>query len=617
MRAAAKPMTILMALPEAHLEMEAEDLTSDALLGARVAKRATQNDLEATPLLLEQTQLPSLTVTPVQSGSSSGCSPPESTVQELPGDVKRALERRRDDKKKLEEKGLRGKFLKYLEVQAGRKRESLNEVRRRSMCESDSEIQVKLHSISDKLSDDLESLEELLRVNRDALIHEHLELVLDRSICSPPSNDSVGTPASSSSTESDAAPAVQPASPAHAPPTHWRSRVIRRTPYQTRKSITAVTADSCGSSCSNLDSKRQSGESTASKASVSRRSMSVAYCEKVSKGVTPVMTPIDRALGRISNLVYGPTPTRSIPSSPATPSAPHLPPRPQHRSEATLRKEIVRDFWGYVSCGNCVVVKNNSMNVPLSSDPTRAQTQKMQEEAIRVMEKRIEADVQASLAKFKSQVAESQAARARPPALAEVGGHVPSSSLQVSMAVDKTLAQRDNVAESVVEMHSSGGAKMEQDATQVSMEQTRQALYKSLGSSAASTGSFKSSSGAATTPTIATTIPTAIPARLCRPLPDPDSPTTPMSVVVDDTLSPVSQFFHVLEAKTVAEAAAVGTTDVFDSEDEFVRVSNSELCGDLTAQNSLEFANTAQWRASPATQPASGTKPASGTMVIV
>lgn len=657
MKAVAKPMTILMSLPEANLEMDPSDMTADALLGVRLAHEealrasaqaahcdafCTQNakpamlngqkknemqemaalpweatPWEATPLPLQEdewkeqmgtkeptqlpTQLPSLTVTPVQSSSSSCCSPPESTVQEIPGDVKRALERRRDDKKKLEEKGLRGKFLSFLEHEAGRKRESLNEVRRRSMCVSDSEMQEKLHSISDKLTDDLEALEALLLDNREALIHEHMELLHDRKVCASPiaSNDSFTPPS--------------PTSPAQAPPTHWRSRVIRRTPCQTRKS------DSCGSKCSiDLDT---------------RRSMSVAYCEKVSKGVTPVMTPIDRALGRISNLVYGPTPMRGTPSpraAPATPIVPHLP--PQHSpSDAALRKEIARDFWGYLSCGSC----SHFNSIPHSSASTqcpveRAETQEMREDAIRVMEKRIEGDVQASLATFKSRVAESQAAceaacadtsvRARPPALnvsSEIGGHVPFSSLEVSRAVQKSLAQRDKVAESVVDLHASRGTKVEQDATQLSMEQTRRALLTSLGSSASS---MKSSGTVANTPTSASTIHTAIPARLCCPMPDPNSPNTPMLGVVDGALSPVSRFFQegLLKAKTApvaAAAAATGTTDVF--EDEFVMVPNSGVCGDLTSESSLEFANTAQWRASPATQPASGTKPASGTMVIV
>ena len=75
MRAAAKPMTILMALPEAHLEMEAEDLTSDALLGARVAKRESRMRLHQKTKNLQ---------VPMMAPKMPFLSPPSSAVEPVP-----------------------------------------------------------------------------------------------------------------------------------------------------------------------------------------------------------------------------------------------------------------------------------------------------------------------------------------------------------------------------------------------------------------------------------------------------------------------------------------------------------------------------------------------------
>lgn len=222
---------------------------------------------------------------------------------------------------------MRRKFLKFLEREAGRKRQSLSKLQKDRESEADAQELC-------QASDELEALEELVLETREALIHEHLDL-LERETARPPSD----------------------------PPTHWRSRALRRAsphqrPHQRAEKCVAL-------SPSVHDNTRKSAGSAWSKTISSKGASACAlFCIKVSKAVTPVLNPIDRVLGKISTAVHGPTTAQKTGLSESRISHSR---RPQHRPQrcttqrhpasaqpaAHLRKEIARDFWSHVACGAC------------------------------------------------------------------------------------------------------------------------------------------------------------------------------------------------------------------------------------------------------------------------
>ena len=525
MKNAPHEQTRLEPLPE-RLEMDPDDMTSDALLGARVEDSARVDESAQKPAL------PSLTVTPEARALTDASAP--------------------DADARMQDKGMRGKFVRFLERETTRKRQNLGEVRRRSCCEADGDRQEQLLSISDRLADELGQLEALLDQNREALVDEHLEIIHDRRSCIvSTSSDSFTAPSSSGSAE------------CAAPPIHWRARAknIRRTPYQMRR----PDSGSCGSS----DGKRNSADSDASKmdASAQRASASQVYCRSVSRTVAPIINPIDKALGKFSNLVHGPVHHKNGPAP-----VPPLPSRPaacgeqqgQKKSAAQLRKEITREFWAYMMCGPCAPNTKTAEPINHPSAFPRPETEELPEQAIREMEKKIEQDVN----------------RLRPQRLEpRIEPDVPASSLEISGAANAIAGSE--VAEAVVELHMSrevkGDAKSDARDSKgsASLADARRALIHSLGSKSQ--------------------------ARLCQPQPDPVSPMTPLP----DGLSPVSHFLARMAFEQASGSASASKSQQVPAEPAPACVEqgpgvkfHTELCGDLVAQSSLEFEAGGQYRAS-------------------
>lgn len=531
---------MLESLPERLDEMEPSEITSDVLLGPRLAASTTPSS--STPCETRESpkgtapmspqMLPSLTVTPDQAQdmfSGADCS-----TYDAPEGVQKALERRRDEKQE-DDKGLRGKFVRFLQREASKKRNSLSEIQRLSMCESDSDLQEKLWSTSDRIADEIDQLEELLNMNREALIEEHLERLHDRasmtllSSASAASNDAVAPPSVLS-----AYPSGTPSSP---PPIHWRSRapVRRNASHPTRRT------DGCTSSGLNAtDIKLNGADSKTSMAILPacRTSSSQLYCDKVYRGIAPVINPIDKALGKISNFVHGPIPSQnrhaSAPPPPWRP-APSAVPEPQ-KTPAQLRKEIARGFWTYIMCGSCVDGVNQNGPIPRER-PTSEETER-QEQAIREMEKRIEADVQARLARFKQHFGAIEAASSNL-SVANAAAELEDANQAVVPSRDKAAVgvETEHIAESVVELHQCKGDMHKADrgtarVMRTSIADTRRALFISLGTETPCNSS---------TPTAAEPTHATMAAPLCRPLPDPSPPITPM--LNGEVLSPVSYFF--------------------------------------------------------------------------
>lgn len=186
-------------------------------------------------------------------------------------------------------------------------------------------------------------------------------------------------------------------------------------------------------------------------------------------------------------------------------------------------------------CGSCVDGINQNGPIPRER-PTREETER-QEQAIREMEKRIEADVQARLARVKQHFGEIEVASHRLPgsnAVAEPEdakqGLVPSTD-KAAVAVET-----EHIADSVVQLHQCKGEMHNADrgaarVMRTSIADTRRALFISLGTETPSNSS---------TPTAADATHAKMAAPLCRPLPDPSPPITPM--LNGEVLSPVSHF---------------------------------------------------------------------------
>jgi len=323
-------------------------------------------------------------------------------------------------------------------------------------------MQEKLQSISGKISNELDSLEELLIVNREALIHEHLERLHD-------------TRVSAASAPSSPTEEAIPTHSSPAIPIHWRSRAtMRRTPHLTRRSI-----DSCGSTVFiEVDSLENRSTADSTTTSCKRMSASAVYCDKVSRGVTPIMNPIDKALGKISNFVHGPASSQrtSMQQPQPVPSRPPQQTQGGKKTTPELRKALARGCWEYIACGACA---NSEMLPPIPPSPHAAVVE---------MEKKLEEDMQASLAKFKREVAESERAAVERAAVERAAAHdrilsstssyVPPSSLQTN----KVSGTRE-VSETVVELSSIGQRVTINQHQTTSLEETRRALFKSLGSS--------------------------------------------------------------------------------------------------------------------------------------
>lgn len=214
----------------------------------------------------------------------------------------------------------------------------------------------------------------------------------------------------------------------------------------------------------------------------------------------------------------------------------------------------------------------------------------MREQAIREMEKKIEQDVNRrcqSPVHAEPQVvvvdrwSSMERAVERPERLEpRIAPEVPVSSLEISDAADAISGQE--VAEAVVELHMSHVAKGDAKSGArgstgpCSLVDARRALIHSLG--------FKAPAADADSQ-----------ARLCKPQPDPSSPMTPLP----DALSPVSRFLARMafeQASTLKpQQVTAEPTPTCQRETD---VKHTELCDDLMAQSSLEYAPGAQYRAS-------------------
>ena len=209
-------------------------------------------------------------------------------------------------------RGMRGKFVQFLQGEAERRRRSLLDVTRRREEEPGEE----LNRQAVLMKDELDELEELLQDARGALDKD------------------------------------RGASPAR-PPAHWRARARRAMVHSSR-------SGSCGAP-STIHAPRKMG----------CKPLSATYCDKVERRVLPMLRPIDRALAKISRIVHGPPLStadlqreqdiqqqmreqlqgeheRKLHSPDAS-----SPPTTRPQESAARRKEIVREFWAMMSCGAC------------------------------------------------------------------------------------------------------------------------------------------------------------------------------------------------------------------------------------------------------------------------
>lgn len=209
-------------------------------------------------------------------------------------------------------RGMRGKFVQFLQGEAERRRRSLLDVTRRREEEPGEE----LHRQAVLMKDELDELEELLQDARGALDKD------------------------------------RGASPAR-PPAHWRARARRAMVHSSRSGC-------CGAP-STIHAPRKMG----------CKPLSATYCDKVERRVLPMLRPIDRALAKISRIVHGPPLStadlqreqdiqqqmreqlqgeheRKLHSPDAS-----SPPTTRPAESAERRKEIVREFWAMMSCGAC------------------------------------------------------------------------------------------------------------------------------------------------------------------------------------------------------------------------------------------------------------------------
>ncbi len=558
MKSGHEPLPIL----HERLEMDTDDMTADALLGARVASPTQTLRLTgeaATP----EVATPEAATSPMQTPPPTPPpTPPTTSLTVTP-----PTRERRKDGARVQDQGMRGKFVRFLEKETSRKRESLGEVRRRSVCESDCDRQEQLSSISERLAEELGQLEELLAENREALIDEHLENLHARSF--------VFSTSTMSSSDCKAAPA----SPG-TPPVHWRSRAkyVRRTPYQTRRD----TIGSCGSSEGKRSGSADSDPSNTDSSAQRMSAASQAYCRSVSQTVAPIMNPIDRALGRFSALIHGPTPTKSTPSVPVLQSRPAAcgqqkgpgqqwpgrEPGPR-KSVAQLRKEVAKEFWAHLMCGTCAHEPDNAVPFEDPSTVPRPESEAEREKATRAMEMKIEQHVANC----------HRQCNVEPHVVPQwTEPEAPVSSLEISEAADAISGQHAEVAEAVVELHMSRVANTDakidtRESKTASLVDARRALIHALGCKVPAA--------------------TAVPARLCQPLPDPASPMTPLP----DGLSPVSNFLARMsfeEASANASKPKQTPTEANCVEEEQVLGIHTELCGDLVAQSSLEYEAGAQ-----------------------
>jgi hypothetical protein len=291
------------------------------------------------------------------------------------------------------------------------------------------------------------------------------------------------------------------------------------------------------------------------------------------------MNPIDRALSRFAALIHGPTPTRStLASVPVLPSRPAAcgqqkgtgrEPAPR-KSVAQLRKEVANEFWAHMMCGTCAQPDKaapfeNPITLPIP------QNEEEREKATRAMEMKIEQHVANLNRQGPANVEQHVVPQWTEP-------EVPVSSLQISEAADAITGQQEQVVEAVVELHMSRVANTDaksdtRESKTASLVDSRRALIHALGCKVPAA--------------------TAIPARLCQPLPDPASPMTPLP----DGLSPVSNFLARMSFEETSANASkpqqtpTGATCV---KEEQVLGIHTELCGELVAQSSLEYEAGAQ-----------------------
>merc|ERR1711939_866682 len=482
------PMTIMLPLPE-RLEWDVQDLTSDSLLGERLSESATSACKErSSPSFAGQPLQPqSLTVTPERATNQNvlGSALTDSS-NELSSEAKIQATGPcgKRDERIMEDKGLRSKFLRFLEKEARKKRRSLTELRRRSAIELDDGTRTKLLAVSDKISSELEAMEELFLENQEALVNEHLEMVLDTRI------SSFASSFSSASDESKSPAEVHAVTPPA--PTHWRSRIRRATPHVRRKEIRASPV------CKAATPKFLSTEAMNSKDGSLQKSAPERYCEKVEARVKPLLRPVDCVLSKISSFVHGPTSRERQPQVKSPVGTSLLLRQKESSAEpyAAVRKDLAREFWGSIACGACVDGSVSEGKRELPSGCHAEMKGVLHSAHIKTMlriEESIDAEVQANLDKIRSQIGTSQNGVAGSPKderalqrgipffASEI--QVPVSSLQIDRAISAVLPNRKHeIAESVVELAQDGRSPQAlARGREAGVEETRRKLFESLG----------------------------------------------------------------------------------------------------------------------------------------
>ena len=528
--------------------MDPRDLASDVLLSERLSSVSPGTALAcaegtSTSLAAEATQPRSLTVTPEQaSGEMRPCSSAKESSDGLPNhseaEVKDMVPCGKGNEGMIEDKGLRRKFLRFLEQEARKKSRSLTELRRRSATERDGNMQAKLLALSIKISSELKSVEELLIENQEALVNEHLEMVIDRRASTVSSSFSATSDSSCPRAPATAGSATPPA------PTHWRPRIRRATPHTCRKDICASL------DCQGENAKNVSAEPNGLKNGLLRqKSAPQRYCETVENRVKPLLNPIDRVLGKISSLVHGPTPAESqLRLNSRTNVASSLPRYTGSSAEQQAAAKVRMGFWGSLVCGACV--DGSFHNQRKDAMPSGATTEReiagmLHSANISTMlriEEQLDAEVRATLGKIKCQLADQhecldgsfghERVREHGTPLFASEIQVPVSSLQIDRAVAAVLPQHE-IAECVVELaEASSAAGRVFDSPQdhkllPGVAHTRRKLFESLGGAGSNSRHDQS----------------AYSLKCLTPQPDPKSPITPMPSSVTPTSGAQPVFF--------------------------------------------------------------------------
>mmetsp|Transcript_13382 Transcript_13382/g.30813 ORF Transcript_13382/g.30813 Transcript_13382/m.30813 type:complete len:270 (-) Transcript_13382:145-954(-) len=171
-------------------------------------------------------------------------------------------------------KGLRSNFLDYLEKQIAEQERLLDlNLRERSSTHNPDALKEIMETQGKKFQADLETLQNLLQEQREALIHETVEAM-----------EAKKAAAQSSATEASADSSTPPTIPVH-----HRNRTYHQLPSSHVYSSTV-----------RLSHPRMNSAPTL----VSR--VASAYCSRFTAGVAnPVLRPLDNLLGRLSSFFFG------------------------------------------------------------------------------------------------------------------------------------------------------------------------------------------------------------------------------------------------------------------------------------------------------------------------